>query len=96
MGTGYVEGLTLDRINPDLGYFKENCRWVTKTEQTRNKTNTRKVTWNGEERVLVEVCQELNLHYAAVLQRITEYGWDDHRALTTPTSKPYVSRSQYE
>jgi hypothetical protein len=30
------EGLTIDRINPDLGYSKENCRWATLSEQARN------------------------------------------------------------
>ena len=29
-------GLTLDRIDGDKGYFKENCRWATPKEQTNN------------------------------------------------------------
>ena len=29
-------GLTIDRINNDLGYFKANCRWATRAEQNRN------------------------------------------------------------
>lgn len=29
---GYSEGLSIDRINPDLGYCPENCRWLTRAE----------------------------------------------------------------
>lgn len=35
------EGLTLDRINPHLGYFKENCRWADLTIQARNQKKRR-------------------------------------------------------
>jgi hypothetical protein len=30
-------GLTIDRIDNDLGYFKDNCRWDTKSIQQRKK-----------------------------------------------------------
>lgn len=31
-----VIGLTLERVNNNKGYFKENCRWATRAEQNRN------------------------------------------------------------
>lgn len=37
MKEGYSDELTLDRIDPSRNYSKENCRWVTKTAQSRNK-----------------------------------------------------------
>lgn len=36
--------MTLDRINPELGYYKENCRWATQTTQSRNKKGLKGVT----------------------------------------------------
>lgn len=30
-------GLTLDRIDNDLGYFKDNCRWATRKMQQNNR-----------------------------------------------------------
>lgn len=31
------EKLTLERINNNKGYYKENCRWASRSEQQRNK-----------------------------------------------------------
>jgi hypothetical protein len=36
ISNGYSEDLTIDRIDNDEGYFPENCRWTTKTIQSRN------------------------------------------------------------
>ena len=33
------EGLTLDRIDTDKGYCKENCKWSTRAEQIDNRRN---------------------------------------------------------
>jgi hypothetical protein len=34
---GYKEGLFLDRIDNNKGYYPKNCRWVTSKESNRNK-----------------------------------------------------------
>jgi hypothetical protein len=35
--SGYIQGLTLDRANNDSNYQPDNCRWVNRTAQQRNR-----------------------------------------------------------
>ena len=42
INNGYKEGLTIDRINNDGNYEPNNCRWVTRAEQNRNKRYTKR------------------------------------------------------
>lgn len=41
---GYEEGLTIDRKDNDKGYSPDNCRWVTRADNNRNKRKKNKET----------------------------------------------------
>ena len=47
-------GMSLDRINNELGYFKENCRWSTRSEQARNTRSNSFHTVNGKTATIAE------------------------------------------
>lgn len=55
LANGYDENLTLDRY-PDIdgNYEPGNCRWVTYTEQCRNKRNNRIISAFGEMKTMAE------------------------------------------
>lgn len=43
MGEAYEDGLTIDRKNSSLGYNKENCRWITSSQNSSETTKRRPV-----------------------------------------------------
>lgn len=47
MYPSFVEGLTLDRIDGNLGYSKENCKWSTIPEQNENQSTAVLVEYQG-------------------------------------------------
>tara|TARA_R110000868_G_scaffold404164_1_gene682060 strand:+ start:335 stop:856 length:522 start_codon:yes stop_codon:yes gene_type:complete len=53
-------GATIDRIDNSKGYFIENCRWATTSQQANNKTNNVKVKYNGTEMTLTELQKHSN------------------------------------
>lgn len=61
---------SLDRIDPDKGYFKENCRWADVMMQNRNLRTVVKVEYNGETVVLNELAERMGLTPACVKSRI--------------------------
>ncbi|MGW0579225.1 hypothetical protein ACWD25_25405 [Streptomyces sp. NPDC002920] len=90
MAGGYADDLTLDRINPEGNYELGNCRWATQKEQQRNRTNNRLVSYEGSTRTLAEWCEQLDLPYRAIMQRLLA-GWSVERAFNTPvraTARP--------
>ncbi|AUR95660.1 hypothetical protein NVP1210O_38 [Vibrio phage 1.210.O._10N.222.52.C2] len=40
MGSDWSKGMQIDRVDNDAGYSKENCKWSTRSQQQRNKSNT--------------------------------------------------------
>ena len=61
LANGYQENLTLDRINNDLGYSPDNCRWATPEEQSHNRTNGLNWTAVKEIRELYKVLPYLDI-----------------------------------
>ena len=79
-------GLTLERVDTDADYSKENCIWGTWREQQNNRRNNIRVTLDGETLSLTQWCRLLDLDYSAVWARIRKLGWSTEDALVKPTA----------
>lgn len=83
MSTGYNDGLTIDRIDNNLGYNPSNCRWVDATIQNNNRSNNRYITYDGKTMTASQWAKFLGVSYKALMRRIY-LGWDIERCFTQP------------
>lgn len=67
---GYKDTLSIDRIDNDGDYCPDNCRWVDKTEQARNRTNTMYYTHNGVTKTVAEWSEITGIPYTTIVRRI--------------------------
>lgn len=70
MSDGYADHLTIERIDVNKPYQKDNCRWATNMEQQSNKRNNRLVQYQGEILHLAEVCRRSGVSKMKMLIRL--------------------------
>lgn len=82
---------SLDRIDFNGNYSKENCRWATNIEQANNKRNNTYLTHNGKTQSIADWARELNIPRMRISSRLYRC-WDVARALSiasTPVRTPF-------
>ena len=84
---GYIEGLTIERKDVNGEYSPENCEWITLEQQARNKRDTIRVVYRGEEKTLISWREELNLLYDTMHDRIVRRKWSVEKAFETPSQR---------
>lgn len=81
---------SLDRIDNEKGYSKENCRWTDARTQCRNKCNTGKFTARGVTASLIEWSEILGWPRTIIRGRMVD-GMSFEQAIDTPyTSAPPI------
>ena len=83
MGRTYKDGLTLERVDVNGDYCKENCTWTTVKQQQRNRRSNTRLTYKNSTRVISEWAEHTGISHATISKRINLLGWGVERALTT-------------
>ena len=74
---------TLDRVDSNGNYCKENCRWANQKTQQRNRSNNKLITFNGKTLTSVEWGELLGISAFQIRKRLYR-GWSVESALSTP------------
>lgn len=76
----YNDSLQLDRIDNNKWYSKDNCRWVTRAENSRNRRSNIYYKWE----CLKDYCIKNKLNYKNISSRIIKW-MDIETAINKPT-----------
>lgn len=79
MSNGYNDDLTIERKDNSKGYNPNNCCWIPKSEQSRNRTTNHYITYNGKTQTLTEWALELNIKRTTLSNRLRN-GWSVEKA----------------
>lgn len=81
---------SIDRIDSNGPYSKENCQWATAKQQARNICTNRMITAKGKTLCLSEWAEATGLSRNTIEKRIDNLGWTTEEAVSLPLwSRPH-------
>jgi hypothetical protein len=83
MGPTYRPGLTIERVDNNLGYSPDNCVWIPLSDQTSNTRANRRITFGGRTLIASKWAKETGIGLTTLLKRL-DIGWPEEKALTHP------------
>lgn len=84
MGPRPGQEYSIERVNNDGPYCPENCKWVTRETQSRNKRSNRWITFDGLTLCLTDWSVKTGINLRTLHARLSS-GWSIERALTEPS-----------
>jgi hypothetical protein len=80
---GYQENLVISRIDEMDDYKPDNCCWIDRATQSRKRSYTKHIEYNGENLTMAEWSKRLGGNINLVRDRIKN-GYDPIKAITEP------------
>lgn len=81
---GYSDDLTIDRVDSNKNYSPENCRWVTRTIQNRNKRATKYINGIDSNTFFEQTPHDPSVSYIRFFMRYFKSGWSLEDSLNRP------------
>ena len=82
VGTAPSPEYTLDRINTDGNYEPSNVRWATRSQQIRNSSKARYITFNGETHTIGDWEVLTGIKRRTIQARLDKLKWPIEKSLT--------------
>lgn len=73
---------SIERLDNEKGYSKENCVWATRTEQRKNQRPRTKIEYNGEVCSITEWAKRYNIKIHILRKRLLVLKYPIEKALT--------------
>jgi hypothetical protein len=75
---------SLERIDYNKDYCPENCKWILKSEQSKNSRRVNLFSYKGKEYCLTDFCKEFSFPYSTMRHRVYDLGIPIEEAIKYP------------
>lgn len=80
---GYKTGLSIERIDNNIGYNPDNCKWIELSQQGKNRSSSWLIEYNGKTQCLLDWSKELGFKRTTIQNRMNN-GLTFEEALVMP------------
>lgn len=83
MGPQPFRGASIERVDNQKGYSKDNCVWANATQQNRNRRSNRMLTVAGITQPVSAWAQQVGIRHNTICYRL-DHGWAPEAAVSVP------------